>query len=734
MKCAPFYLVFILQQFVHRFLAFEPKSTVGGQFAFNPRQQSHLILSSVETPDPVPISSSSELDDPERNTVGALSKHMHEEHPELREYWKAYEETMSQIMLQGRVIKKSRDVESIQRFLLDPTWTMPTSEILNADSYQPEEGVFGTTDPDISAQFRSEMSQRTAAFVHQLSISKQQNAYMDRCFTYLGDRCASLRHSAPLVVGWLKWRLTGSMPRENSVSTYMYALGLLNHSDDQIVKDCLWDVVTMHDLLFPPNEKTTTLRIQSLIAQKNHLAAEKLIRSLSTSLTDGENTADVSKLRTYTPILAYYCNEGSDLEAALRLFNQMRHSQGVRMDPTTYAMLLSSLASNGYFYSEAEYSPVGEGFSSSATKLFDELATQMAEDLLELDDNAAVTLYKGLVAGLNQEVNQTSTVGNEILSIPACRTFGNGELSIGRVAINEITGVCSATGVKLRRLTLDDEQRSHVHDTLLEMAYSLQEEYRATAKIKNNKSALPPSGEYCREQLQNFSNWLAGCRDEPFTAIVDGANIAFFGSGLVQYSQLKMMVDELARLGETPLVIMPHKYTTPKFYLRHLGIVQELKSKDQQALNELKERGILYIVPATCFDDYYWMIASVTDQDLNNRNNSPSGQHSKVDRIPGQRPILVTNDQMRDHRLALLEARPFRRWTSCHIVNYSIDGYARDEWETGRNITFFPPSAFSREIQSNKCSTKTEQVVWHIPITGWDEPDRLCISIASPRS
>lgn len=89
------------------------------------------------------------------------------------------------------------------------------------------------------------------------------------------------------------------------------------------------------------------------------------------------------------------------------------------------------------------------------------------------------------------------------------------------------------------------------------MAYSLQQEYRATAKMKcHNNDA--PSGKYCRSQLQNFSNWLEG-RDQPFTAFVDGANVAHFGSGMVQYSQVKLVVDEFIRFGENPMVIMPHK-------------------------------------------------------------------------------------------------------------------------------------------------------------------------------
>lgn len=123
------------------------------------------------------------------------------------------------------------------------------------------------------------------------------------------------------------------------------------------------------------------------------------------------------------------------------------------------------------------------------------------------------------------------------------------------------------------------------------------------------------------------------------------------------------------------------------------------------------------------------MLASVSNQtvarqqaDLYVSTNDGSG------RFPGLRPLLISNDQMRDHKLDLLEPREFRRWCSCHIVNYNISDFDQDEFAENRAVEFSPADFFSREIQGNSHGS-ADSLVWHIPVNEWSEPDRLCIWI-----
>lgn len=136
------------------------------------------------------------------------------------------------------------------------------------------------------------------------------------------------------------------------------------------------------------------------------------------------------------------------------------------------------------------------------------------------------------------------------------------------------------------------------------------------------------------------------------------------------------------------------------------------------------------------------MLASVSDQtesrkgqDLSVSNNDPDG------RFPGARPMLVSNDQMRDHRLELLEPRLFRRWYGCHIVNYNFTAFVLGESVAGNEVGFSPADFFSREIQGNECpgnaevedGSNWEGKAWHFPVNDWELDERFVIRIPAKK-
>ena len=135
----------------------------------------------------------------------------------------------------------------------------------------------------------------------------------------------------------------------------------------------------------------------------------------------------------------------------------------------------------------------------------------------------------------------------------------------------------------------------------------------------------------------------------------------------------------------------------------------------------------MYVVPRLNLDDYFWMLASVSNQtNASHRGDLSIPVGDDQGRFPGMRPMLVTNDQMRDHKLDLLKPREFRRWSSCHIVNYDISAYDKDEWGEARHISFVPADSYSREIQMNLHKNGKDNV-WHFPIG--DSTDWLCVWI-----
>lgn len=300
------------------------------------------------------------------------------------------------------------------------------------------------------------------------------------------------------------------------------------------------------------------------------------------------------------------------------------------------------------------------------------------------------------------------------------------------------TNVCPRTNAKLRLILLDSGERKHMHDTLLNMADLQYEVYDAKLQAKGQKSSDPSKKNeenYARNHLDSFATWLDTREGKPFTAIVDGANVAYFGLGSINYHQVKLMVDALEEMGETPLVVIPQKYAQNKFYLRK-GYIQELTPPQLQILDDLNESGKLYQVPQRCLDDYYWMLSSVSNQTTSRASSDINVSPSEVGRWPGTRPILITNDQMRDHKLELLEPRLFRRWFGSHIVNYKLDPFVKGIDEE-RDITFLKADSFSREIQGNyPLSSSNEEngedrnaMSWHFPVKGWDHNDRFCVRI-----
>ena len=88
---------------------------------------------------------------------------------------------------------------------------------------------------------------------------------------------------------------------------------------------------------------------------------------------------------------------------------------------------------------------------------------------------------------------------------------------------------------------------------------------------------------------------------------------------------------------------------------------------------------------------------------VSNQTTSAAGRNIRVPkndaggRFPGPRPMAITNDKMRDHRMDLLDERAFRRWCCSHIVNYDFEEYVEDPAEE-RAVRFRAADVFSDEI------------------------------------
>lgn len=241
---------------------------------------------------------------------------------------------------------------------------------------------------------------------------------------------------------------------------------------------------------------------------------------------------------------------------------------------------------------------------------------------------------------------------------------------------------------------------------------------------------------YCDERIIRYSPLLdhSTRKGEPFTAIIDGANVAYhlqnFDSGKFNLYQLDFMVRTLERMKESPLVILPAKYTNRSFHsqlvLDH-SKKQVLCDREMRIIANLQRSGKVYTIPFGYQDDHFWMLASISEQIESRQGRSlevfPDDPHS---RWPGKRPMLITNDQVRDHKISLLEPRLFRRWYSSNIVNYSFTGFV-DADCVDDQIGFSPADFFSREIQGN--ISHGDSIAWHFPVSDWLDNERFCLRV-----
>lgn len=128
------------------------------------------------------------------------------------------------------------------------------------------------------------------------------------------------------------------------------------------------------------------------------------------------------------------------------------------------------------------------------------------------------------------------------------------------------------------------------------------------------------------------------------------------------------------------------------------------------------------------------MLASVSNQTVSTAGRNIDVPPDNPDgRYPGLRPMVISNDKMRDHRMDLLEERSFRRWCTSHIVNYNFTEFVENSREE-RTISFRASDLFSDEIQGNACPGGGDENVtmaWHFPVSEWGGNERFCLRLPS---
>ena len=259
--------------------------------------------------------------------------------------------------------------------------------------------------------------------------------------------------------------------------------------------------------------------------------------------------------------------------------------------------------------------------NSSGPGLLDEIANDMADNVLEISSASARRLSNALASGFKDSPKADSENMHSVVSkLKEAHPLAPMQASKEAAAINELvacrvlldrsTGVCEVTGAQQQLILLEPEQRKQLHNDLIDLAGNQYTNYMKDIDLVRDKHAASDSANKATEQLQKFSDWLNTREGEPYTAIVDGANVGYymqnFTNGRFNYHQIKFMVDTLEARGEKPLVILPNKYNRSSYVITSKHTKQQLDQSDVDIMRYLIDRDMLYSVPPRCLDDLYW--------------------------------------------------------------------------------------------------------------------------------
>ncbi|KAG5188557.1 hypothetical protein JKP88DRAFT_347850 [Tribonema minus] len=380
------------------------------------------------------------------------------------------------------------------------------------------------------------------------------------------------------------------------------------------------------------------------------------------------------RLRTYAPLLQGLCAV-PDMTMAWRVWAHMK-GQGVVATPDLYVTMLRGASLSGDLWSMV------------ATGEVDALLAELSYEVFELDGDLIEQLQQAFNAGLQEPV----------ASMVSVESGGKGS--------------CPACTSHLKAIGLTPREREKVRRALRVMAT---EKFPANGSAKassaggngDSGSGSSSSSAAAADTLLNFAQWLR--ERAKFTAVVDAPNVAYhnqnFPGGCFQMAQVDAVVQKLEARGERVLVVCPERYLRAIIpnSTRFARLQRKRTVLSPQALAIIRsweEKGILYrqvryqlvlccsYVPTlagrcanTDNDDWYWMYLTVA-----------------FDNVAA--PVtVVSNDLMRDHRLALLEPTPFVRWKRTQQMRYYFPRVALEGSTESLEVDLFDPPPFTRDIQ-----------------------------------
>ena len=270
--------------------------------------------------------------------------------------------------------------------------------------------------------------------------------------------------------------------------------------------------------------------------------------------------------------------------------------------------------------------------------------------------------------------------------------------------VNPDTGFCAKCGNTMQGFTFSDEDfarlEADILEKLVEPSFS-----RVSHYDKQTKETIPEEEQAARRK--RFAEFNDAVRASDFDALIDGANVGYYGvtnwysldkkKQLIhngrnessipaaevasmplpidicpRFDLVDRVMEEAIKLGYNPKVVLHERHVVPS---------HRLFGDNAEMVEKWKSAGRLLDSPPFLNDDYCWLYACSVKKKC----------------------VLITNDQMRDHHFKMLSQRNFIRWRQRHRITFR-NGFK------GLKITL--PTVFSTWVQS---MAHGDRMRWHVP-------------------
>ncbi|GMH84570.1 hypothetical protein TrST_g1328 [Triparma strigata] len=186
-----------------------------------------------------------------------------------------------------------------------------------------------------------------------------------------------------------------------------------------------------------------------------------------------------------------------------------------------------------------------------------------------------------------------------------------------------------------------------------------------------------------QKRFQKWLNFKTRTVDQPFTHVIDGANVGycnvnFSQSKHIDWEQLNSLVEALIKMGGTPIVVLHERHFTNSM----------LPKGCRWIVQGWDKRGLLCRTPLQMNDDWFAIHLCLA-------RGAKEGVEDSAENLP----YFVSNDELRDHRFMMLEARDLFRWKERKRVTFRFEG---EPGTSSRSPVFNFPRIYSERLQGRE--------------------------------